>query len=86
MQRHRLLRFLDRVTGETVAQYTQDKLWQPMGMEYPASWSLDSTTDGMEKTNTGLNARAIDFARIGLMFLHNGRLEWSADHFPGLGD
>jgi CubicO group peptidase (beta-lactamase class C family) len=44
-----------------------------MGMEYPASWSLDSTADGLEKTNTGLNARAIDFARIGLMYLHNGR-------------
>jgi CubicO group peptidase (beta-lactamase class C family) len=63
---------LQRVTGETVAQFTQDKLWQPMGMEYPASWSLDSTADGFEKTNSALNARAIDFARIGLMFLHQG--------------
>jgi CubicO group peptidase (beta-lactamase class C family) len=64
---------LDRVTGDTVAQYTQDKLWQPMGMEYQAAWGLDSTADGLEKTNTALNARAIDFARIGLMYLHNGR-------------
>jgi CubicO group peptidase (beta-lactamase class C family) len=64
---------LDRVTGETVAQYTQYKLWQPMAMEYPAAWGVDSTADGLEKTNTALNARAIDFARIGLMFLHNGR-------------
>jgi CubicO group peptidase (beta-lactamase class C family) len=40
---------LQRVTGETVAQYTQDKLWQPMGMEYPASWSLDSSADGSKK-------------------------------------
>ena len=58
---------LQRVAGESVAQYTQDSLWQPMGMEYPASWSLDSTADGVEKTNTGLDARAIDFARIGRM-------------------
>jgi CubicO group peptidase (beta-lactamase class C family) len=63
---------LQRVTGETVAQFTQDKLWQPMGMEYQASWSLDSPWDGLEKTNTGLNARAIDFARIGLLYLHQG--------------
>jgi CubicO group peptidase (beta-lactamase class C family) len=63
---------LERVTGETVAQYTQDKLWQPMGMEYPASWSLDSTSDSLEKTNSALNARAIDFARIGLLFLNQG--------------
>ncbi len=64
---------LERVTGENVTQYTQDKLWQPMGMEYPASWSLDSTADGLEKTNSALNARAIDFARIGLLFLNQGR-------------
>jgi len=64
---------LQRVTGETVAQFTQDTLWQPMGMEYPASWSLDSTTDGFEKTNSALNARAIDFARFGLLFLNQGR-------------
>ena len=64
---------LQRVSGETVAQFTQDKLWKPMGMEYPASWSLDSTTDGFEKTNSALNARAIDFARFGLLFLNQGR-------------
>ena len=63
---------LQRVTGESVAQFTQDKLWQPMGMEYPASWSLDSTSDGFEKTNSALNARAIDFARFGLLFLNQG--------------
>jgi len=63
---------LQRVTGETVAQFMQDKLWQPMGMEYPASWSLDSTADGFEKTNSALNARAIDFARFGLLFVNQG--------------
>ena len=63
---------LQRVTGETVTRFTQDKLWQPMGMEYNASWSLDSTADGFEKTNSALNARAIDFARLGELFLHKG--------------
>jgi CubicO group peptidase (beta-lactamase class C family) len=63
---------LQRVTSKTVTQFTQEKLWQPMGMEYNASWSLDSTTDGFEKTNSALNARAIDFARLGLLFLHQG--------------
>jgi CubicO group peptidase (beta-lactamase class C family) len=64
---------LQRVTGETVSQYTQEKLWQPMGAEYPASWSLDSAADGFEKMNSGFNARAIDYARIGLLFLNQGR-------------
>jgi CubicO group peptidase (beta-lactamase class C family) len=64
---------LERVTGGTVSQYLQDKIWKPMGMEYPATWSLDSESDGFEKTESGLNARAIDFARFGLMFLHKGK-------------
>jgi len=29
--------------------------------------------DGFEKTNSALNARAIDFARFGLLFLNQGR-------------
>jgi len=44
-------------------------------MEYPASWSLDSTSDGFEKMESGINARAIDFAKVGSLFLHNG--EWN---------
>jgi CubicO group peptidase (beta-lactamase class C family) len=64
---------LERVTGETVSQYLQDKIWKPMGMEYPATWSLDSESDRFEKTEAGLNARAIDFARFGLLFLHQGK-------------
>jgi CubicO group peptidase (beta-lactamase class C family) len=63
---------LERVTGMHVAEYLQEKLWRPMGAEFPASWSLDSEKDGFEKMESGFNARAIDFARFGLIFLHNG--------------
>jgi hypothetical protein len=63
---------LERVTGMHVAEYLQEKFWKPMGAEFPASWSLDSETSGFEKMESGINARAIDFARFGLIFLHNG--------------
>ena len=63
---------LERVSGMPVAAYLEQKIWQPLGMEYPASWSLDSQDIGFEKMESGLNARAIDFARFGLLFLHNG--------------
>ncbi len=63
---------LERVTGMPVAKYLESRVWQPMGMEYPASWSLDSQDTAFEKMESGLNARAIDFARLGLLFLHNG--------------
>lgn len=63
---------LERVTGMHVAEYLQEKFWEPMGAEYPASWSLDSVESGFEKMESGINARAIDYARFGLIFLHNG--------------
>ena len=63
---------IERATGMGVAEYLQEKFWKPMGAEFPASWSLDSERSGFEKMESGINARAIDFASFGLIFLHNG--------------
>lgn len=62
---------LERTTHEPVAQYLSERLWQPLGMEFPGSWSTDST-NGFEKMESGLNGRAIDFAKFGQLFLDNG--------------
>jgi CubicO group peptidase (beta-lactamase class C family) len=63
---------LERATGMPVSVYLQEKIWKPLGMEYPANWSLDSQSGGFEKMATGLNARAIDYARFGRLFLNKG--------------
>jgi CubicO group peptidase (beta-lactamase class C family) len=63
---------IERATGMHVAEYLQERFWKPMGAEFPASWSLDSEGSGFEKMESGINARARDFARFGLIFLHNG--------------
>lgn len=63
---------LERTTGMHVAEYLQERIWKPMGAEFPASWSMDSEASGFEKMESGINARAIDYARFGLIFLHNG--------------
>lgn len=63
---------LERATGQHVADYLASRIWQPMGAQYDASWSLDSE-DGFEKMESGINARAIDFAKFGLLFLNEGR-------------
>jgi CubicO group peptidase (beta-lactamase class C family) len=55
-----------------VARYLEAKLWQPLGTEFPASWSLDSEATAFEKMESGINARAIDFVRFGLLFLNGG--------------
>jgi len=63
---------IERATGMPVAEYLQERIWKPMGAEFPASWSIDSEASGFEKMESGINARAVDYARFGLIYLHNG--------------
>jgi len=63
---------LERVTGMAVSDYLEQKIWMKIGMEYPASWSMDSKKNGFEKMESGLNARSIDFAKFGRLFLNEG--------------
>lgn len=63
---------LERVTKRSVSSYLEEKLWKPLGMEYPASWGIDSRDDGFEKMEGGISARAIDFLKFGLLFLNKG--------------
>jgi CubicO group peptidase (beta-lactamase class C family) len=44
-------------------------------MEFPGSWSIDSEASDFEKMETGVNARAIDFAKFGALFLNGGSWE-----------
>jgi CubicO group peptidase (beta-lactamase class C family) len=69
---------LERATGMPVAKYMEEKLWKPLGMEAPASWSLDSGSSGFEKMESGINARAIDFAKFGRLYLNNGS-NWNGE-------
>ena len=63
---------LERVSGGSVTALLQTALWNPVGMEFGGSWSLDSRASGFEKMESGINARAIDFAKLGELYLHHG--------------
>jgi CubicO group peptidase (beta-lactamase class C family) len=63
---------IERATGMSVSEYMSTRLWIPLGAEYDATWSLDSDASGFEKMESGLNATAVDFARFGRLFLHEG--------------
>jgi CubicO group peptidase (beta-lactamase class C family) len=63
---------LERTTGMPVTSYLQTRIWDPLGMEYGGSWSVDSKASDFEKMETGVNARAIDFAKFGVLFLNGG--------------
>ena len=67
---------LKRVFGaESITQYLQRRIWSPLGMEFRGSWSLDSSEHGFEKVYCGLNATAIDLAKIGRLYLNQGHWE-----------
>ncbi|MEM1000962.1 MAG: serine hydrolase [Bacteroidota bacterium] len=60
-------------TGRTLTDYLQEKIWDPLQMEHPASWSIDQRRKGMEKAFCCINATARDFAKFGLLYLNRGQ-------------
>lgn len=61
-------------TGKSLAEYTSEKLWKPIGAEQDALWSTD-VENGIEKAYCCINSNARDFARIGQLYLNKG--SWS---------
>jgi CubicO group peptidase (beta-lactamase class C family) len=53
-----------------LAQYLEEKIWKPAGMEAKATWLLGKT--GHEIAGCCLQAATRDFARMGLLVLANG--------------
>ncbi|WP_409271868.1 serine hydrolase domain-containing protein [Neobacillus sp. SCS-31] len=69
---------LERSTGKHVADYFEQEVWDKIGAENDASWSLDSKKTGFEKMESGINFKAIDFVKIGSMLLNGGT--WNGQH------
>lgn len=64
---------LEKATGVSIAQYTQEKLWKKIGAESPAFWSLDSE-NGDERAFCCLFSTARDFGKIGRLLVNEGRM------------
>ena len=62
---------LSRATGQTVAAWTEEKLWRRIGTEHDAAWSLDHD-GGQERVSSGFHAVARDLARFGRLYLNGG--------------
>lgn len=62
---------IEKVSGKSLSSYAEEKLWQPLGSENPAIWSLDHE-GGEEKASCCLNSNARDFARLGQLYLQQG--------------
>lgn len=58
-------------TGQSLAAYAQAKLWEPLGMERDGYWLTDDA--GMEMAAGGLQVVARDYAKLGQLYLDEGR-------------
>ncbi len=61
---------IERSTGMDVSEYLEEKIWRSIGMEFDGSWSVDA--NDFEKMESGINCRAIDFAKFGRLYLKKG--------------
>jgi CubicO group peptidase (beta-lactamase class C family) len=59
--------------GMSAAPYLSQKIWQPMGMEYDATWLLSLPSD-RETGGCCISATLRDYARLGLLALADGVL------------
>jgi CubicO group peptidase (beta-lactamase class C family) len=62
---------IKKVTGKRVSDYFSKNVWQAVGAKYPATWNVDRI-GGTEKTFCCFNASAIDYGRVGMLFLNGG--------------
>ncbi len=58
---------LRRATGKGLAEYLEEKIWRPMGMEDDAWWNTDKA--GAEVSGCCFNASLRDYGRLGLFML-----------------
>lgn len=62
---------LTRAIDRPLTDYLREKLWEPMGMEYPVYWLKDDY--GMELALGGLQVALRDYAKFGWLYLNEGR-------------
>jgi CubicO group peptidase (beta-lactamase class C family) len=65
---------LTKATGMPLTQFLQTRIWAPLGMESNAFWSVERE-GGSEIAYCCLNATARDFAKLGQLYLDQGK--WS---------
>ncbi len=62
---------ISRVTGKSVAELLSERIWQRMGAEQSAYFTIDSI--GTPFAGGGLNAGLRDLARVGQLMLNEGK-------------
>ncbi|WP_313074824.1 serine hydrolase [Melaminivora sp.] len=62
---------VNRATGKTLAQYLEEKVWHPAGMEQRGTWILSKT--GLEISGCCIQAAPRDYVRFGQFILEGAQ-------------
>jgi len=65
---------LEKATGKRISEYLEEKIWKPVGMEFNGTWNVDSKKYRENKGFCCINARSVDFARFGQLYLNRGKM------------
>ena len=63
---------LKSATGKSLSELAQEKLWEPLGYENDAFWSIDRV-GGVEKAYCCINSNARDFAKLVKLYMQKGK-------------
>ncbi len=73
-----LIELVRRVTKRTAAEYLEEKVWRPLGMEHDGAWIIDSPrASGAEIGGAFFNAALRDWARFGQFIEQDG--QWNGE-------
>ncbi|MDG1825766.1 MAG: serine hydrolase [Henriciella sp.] len=73
-----LIELVRRATGMDAADYLEQKIWRPLGMEHDAGWIIDNPgPNGAEVGGAMFNSALRDWARFGLFIEQGGN--WNGE-------
>ena len=78
---HLLGLVLQRATGRSLAQYLEDAVWRPCGMERDGLWIRESQR-GPDFGGIGFNATLRDYGRFGQFVMNDGALPHGGHALP----
>ena len=66
---------VEKATGKRISEYLEEKIWKPAGMEFSGTWNVDSKKFRENKGFCCINARSVDFAKFGQLYLNRGKID-----------
>lgn len=72
---------LENASAKHVSDLFEQEIWKPIGAEFNGSWGIDRN-NGLENSPSSFQCTAIDLAKVGRLYLHNGMRDSVQVLFP----